>query len=260
MSTNALLSEIAASSTRMKQKRFRGNRGDRFNTNDFMDSSDEPEIFHFERRRMRGIPALKDKLNSNNNIHLNGKYETMKSNDKLTAPYGSSSLPPTPKQLIVPFNQNTVNGDNINERSHDSNNNSNNNNNSSSNNNNRQQYEQQQVHSMKNVIIAGILIGLIVVLSVNFIFLVYKPVVRYFRRKFGRFVDDNRTLIERRYKTIDKWLIQKVNVVDRMGRSVLSQPCSVAFEQYTHNDLFPLPIFSTDSTKTRRHLQKFTGI
>lgn len=211
MNTNGLLSEIAASSARMKQKRFRGNRGDRFNTNDLMDSSDEPEIFHFERRRMRGMPVSKEKLNSNNNIPLNGKYDTMASNDKLTAPYGSSSLPPTSKQLIVPFNQNTVNGGNANESSHDNNNN------------NRQQYEQQQVHNMKNVIIAGILIGLLVVLSVNFIFLVYTPVVRYFRRKFGRFVDDNQTLIERRYKTIDKWLIQKVNIVEWADRSFLTQ-------------------------------------
>lgn len=213
MSANGLLSEIEASSTRMQQKRFRGNRGDRFQTNGVMDSSDEPEIFHFERRRMRGMPVLKEKLNSNSNIHLDGKNETMKSNDKLTAPYGSSSIPPISKPLIGPLDENTVNTGNINENFHDEN--------------NGQQYEQQQqVHSMKNVIIAGILIGLIVVLSVNFVFLVYTPIVRYFRRKFGRFVNDNETLIERRYKTIDKWLIQKVNIVEWADLSLFTHVLS----------------------------------
>lgn len=68
-------------------------------------------------------------------------------------------------------------------------------------------------HSKKDVIIAGILIALTVMLVVIFLFLVCEPIVSFFRQKFGRLASENTTLIERRYKTIDKWLIQKVSFV-----------------------------------------------
>ena len=78
---------------------------------------------------------------------------------------------------------------------------------------NRQLQEVEEFQSIKDVIIAGILIALTVVLMVIFVFLVYDPLVTFFRRKFGKFVGEDKTLVERRYKTIDKWLIQKVSFV-----------------------------------------------
>jgi hypothetical protein len=69
--------------------------------------------------------------------------------------------------------------------------------------------------SIKDIIVMGILIGLLVILVVNTVFLVYKPVVRFFKRKFRRLSTVHQTIIERRYKTIDKWLIQKVSPVKR---------------------------------------------
>ena len=73
--------------------------------------------------------------------------------------------------------------------------------------------EQQEIRSINDAIIAGMLIALIVVFVITFVFLVYQPVLRYLRRNFGKVVSENQTLVERRYKTIDKWLIQKVNIV-----------------------------------------------
>ena len=78
---------------------------------------------------------------------------------------------------------------------------------------NRRVQEQAEIHSIKDVVIASILIVLIVILMINFVFLIYEPTVRFCRRFFGRLANENQTLVERRYKTIDKWLIQKVNFV-----------------------------------------------
>ncbi len=78
---------------------------------------------------------------------------------------------------------------------------------------NRQLQELEESQSIKDVIIAGMLIALTVVLMVIFVFLVFDPLVTFFRRKFGKFVGEDKTLVERRYKTIDKWLIQKVSFV-----------------------------------------------
>ena len=74
-------------------------------------------------------------------------------------------------------------------------------------------YEIEHFQSKKDVIIAGILIALTVMLMVIFVFLIYEPIVSFFRQKFGRFAKENKTLVERRYKTIDKWLIQKVSII-----------------------------------------------
>lgn len=74
-------------------------------------------------------------------------------------------------------------------------------------------YEIEHFQSKKDVIIAGILIALTVMLMVIFLFLIYEPIVSFFRQKFGRFAKENKTLVERRYKTIDKWLIQKVSIL-----------------------------------------------
>ena len=74
-------------------------------------------------------------------------------------------------------------------------------------------YEIEHFQSKKDVIIAGILIALTVMLMVIFVFLIYEPIVSFFRQKFGQFAKENKTLVERRYKTIDKWLIQKVSII-----------------------------------------------
>lgn len=76
---------------------------------------------------------------------------------------------------------------------------------------------QQHIPSTKDIVISGVLIALIIMLFINMVLLVYKPVVGFFRRRFRRFVSENQTLIERRYKTIDKWLIHKVSL-DKHGK------------------------------------------
>ena len=65
-------------------------------------------------------------------------------------------------------------------------------------------------HSIKEIIVAGVLIGLIVILLVNMIFMIYEPIAQFVKRKLRRFATKHQILIERRYKTIDRWLIQKV--------------------------------------------------
>ena len=67
------------------------------------------------------------------------------------------------------------------------------------------------VINTNNQIIMGVLISLIVILASIMFFLVYKPLCRYFKRKFCILFSVNKKLIERRYSTIDKWLIRKVS-------------------------------------------------
>ena len=58
-----------------------------------------------------------------------------------------------------------------------------------------------------------VLIGLIVVLAMNMMYLMYKPTYfKYVQRKlFPNYYNKNQSkLMERRYYAIDKWLIQKV--------------------------------------------------
>jgi len=194
-------SEIATSTDidPSRKMRFRRNRGDVLNQNVFAITYDKSETMLLERSRrmrgMRGMGVSREKLATSSG-RRNESYEILKSNNKLDTPSLSSSLPPTSKEIIAPFVDTTyeVDAGNINHGTLDD---------------NFQQHEQQQIHSMKNVIIAGILIALIIVLTMNFIFLVYEPVARFLRRKFRRFASENKSMIERRYRTIDKWLIQK---------------------------------------------------
>jgi len=54
-----------------------------------------------------------------------------------------------------------------------------------------------------------VLIGLSVILLIKLVFLLCKPFIRFVKRKLRRHFAENQKRIERRYKTIDKWLIQK---------------------------------------------------
>jgi hypothetical protein len=75
-------------------------------------------------------------------------------------------------------------------------------------------------NGFKDIIIMGILVGLIVILVINFVFLVYEPVVQFVKRKLRRLAAENPRIIERRYKTIDRWLIQKVRFAKRNAYDV----------------------------------------
>ena len=64
-----------------------------------------------------------------------------------------------------------------------------------------------------HIIIMIALVGLIVVLAMNMLYLMYKPTYfKYVQRKlFPNYYNKNQSkLMERRYYAIDKWLIQKV--------------------------------------------------
>ena len=67
-----------------------------------------------------------------------------------------------------------------------------------------------------HIIIMIALVGLIVVLAMNMLYLMYKPTyLKYVQRKlFPKYYNKSQSkLIERRYYAIDKWLIQKVCIV-----------------------------------------------
>mmetsp|Transcript_58373 Transcript_58373/g.142743 ORF Transcript_58373/g.142743 Transcript_58373/m.142743 type:complete len:825 (-) Transcript_58373:34-2508(-) len=59
--------------------------------------------------------------------------------------------------------------------------------------------------SQKNMIIVGVLIALIIVLCCILMFIVIPPVIKFFRKK----IPVSKKRIERRYRTIDGWLITK---------------------------------------------------
>ena len=74
--------------------------------------------------------------------------------------------------------------------------------------------------SAKDAIIVLLLAILLVILVVNMVILIYEPAFRCVKRKLQKFIAENPTLIERRYKTIDKWLIQKVRRENPVRRTM----------------------------------------
>ena len=84
---------------------------------------------------------------------------------------------------------------------------------SSSNNTNTNNSYVNSTNTNYHIIIMIVLVGLIVVLAMNMLYLIYKPTYfKYVQRKlFPNYYNKNQSkLMERRYYAIDKWLIQKV--------------------------------------------------
>jgi hypothetical protein len=211
------------------RKRFvlRGNGGGRLSRTDRLeDNYDETRekreakiILGYEHRRIPEEFQPKDKVDFDSSGQ-NRKNSSSKTNYKSTSPktsVRSTSSEPDPLRSSAAASISSI-SDNSYEASRD--------------NNSRIDYlpgkhgyrRQQQTRedhggiNTKNIIVVSILIGLLVILFIlfmNMIFLVYKPAVRFFKRKFRRLSSVNQSIIERRYKTIDKWLVLKVSLIKR---------------------------------------------
>jgi hypothetical protein len=77
-------------------------------------------------------------------------------------------------------------------------------------------------------IIVGILIGLVCILSGVLMYLLYPPIRNYIRRK----IPVNPEKIQRRYQTIDGWMVTKVHTFCSCACSVLL--CAVLFMTRWH--------------------------
>ncbi len=67
-------------------------------------------------------------------------------------------------------------------------------------------------YSKIDLIVTCILIVLIVLLSINLAILMYAPVRRYFTRRYQSLDHVHQKRKERRYRTIDLWLVTKVSM------------------------------------------------
>jgi ABC-type multidrug transport system fused ATPase/permease subunit len=65
-------------------------------------------------------------------------------------------------------------------------------------------------YSRVDTIVTCILMVLIVLLSINLAVLLYKPIRRYLRRRYRNLDHVQQKRKERRYHTIDQWLVTKV--------------------------------------------------
>jgi hypothetical protein len=66
-------------------------------------------------------------------------------------------------------------------------------------------------YSRVDTIVACILVVLIVLLAINLVVLIYKPIRRYIRRRYRSLDHVQQKRKERRYRTIDQWLVTKVS-------------------------------------------------
>jgi len=150
----------------------------------------------------------------------NNHHKLMASNNAFVRPPSSSfSKQPSRSSSLSSLSNNHFDTPNNNSNSNNNNNNyfphqhdnhssytfnNNNNNNNNKNNNN----SSNNTVNANNSIILWALIGAFVILALNMIYFVYKPLCRYFKCIFS---SENPKMIERRYSTIDKWLVRKVS-------------------------------------------------
>lgn len=67
-------------------------------------------------------------------------------------------------------------------------------------------------YSRIDTIVTCILVVLIALLSINLLVLVYKPIRRFLRRRYRNLEHVQEKRKERRYATIDQWLVTKVRI------------------------------------------------